>query len=332
MSADHADAHESPQFDAMIETVLGAVRRFSSREIAAAADVPVYRARKFWRALGFPNVPDNEAEFSSEDRRALALLVSLMSDGQLTEHQTVRLTRVLGRAASRLANSQAETLLELVAQSDDKVNGQSISDYWLPALEGLLTYSWRRHLAAALHRLETDLRPTRVIIGFADLVGFTRLSRRLSDADLALTVGGFEGSAADLVIARGGRLVKSLGDEVLFAADTPNAAAEIAIDLVNKVGRRHTPGIRIGLEYGSVVKHAGDVFGDTVNLASRLTAMANPNQILVGPALAAELATFGPHHLESLGTVDIRGMGRQQVSVLHRPGPRTSAAATGDTH
>lgn len=333
MCVSQADAGDSGRFDSVIETILGSPRGFSSREVAEAVGVPVYRARKFWRAFGFPNVPDDEGEFSAEDRRALEILIGLVSDGEFTENQTLRLTRILGRAGSRLANSQAETVLESLQQSDGTaVVGVPLAERLLPDLEALLVYSWRRHLSAAFHRMGPHSSQANVVVGFADLVGFTRLSRQLSGADLTHMVGGFEGTAADLVTAHGGRLVKSLGDEVLFTATAPTVAAAIALQMVEKATRHYSPGIRIGLEYGDVVKHAGDVYGETVNLASRLTAIAQPNQILVGPGMFAEMTKLSRYRLESIGVVDIRGIGELEPAVLHRSGPSLSAASEAYQH
>ena len=135
-------------------------------------------------------------------------------------------------------------------------------------------------------------------------------------------VQGFESGVTDLITAHGGRIIKSLGDEVLFATHDPATAANIALDLAERVSRRkRIPGIRIGLEFGSVVTHAGDVFGDTVNLASRLTAMAEPNHILVGPALASALAYLPGYRLVTMPPIDVRGFGTAAPAELHRSVP-----------
>ena len=86
-------------------------------------------------------------------------------------------------------------------------------------------YSWRRHLTAAFQRLQIDVGMTQqrsATVGFADLVDFTGLSRRLSDDDLVGLVNRFEGRIGDLVTGFGGRVVKSMGDEVLFVTDKPD--------------------------------------------------------------------------------------------------------------
>lgn len=82
-----------------------------------------------------------------------------------------------------------------------------------------------------------------------------------------------------------------LGDEVLFTADDPESVAEIGTRLAAGCDSDpDMPGLRVGMALGPVVRHFGDVFGTTVNLASRLTALTEPNTVLVAPALATALA------------------------------------------
>jgi adenylate cyclase len=306
-------SNQDPDFSA----VLGAPREFSSAEVSERAGIPTYRARRYWRALGFANVPDGEREFTEADIDALSILLGLVGDGVLDEAQAVEFARNFGRAAGRLANGQAESLVAILDASGASDEARSLAvhqrlDLRLPDFEKLLVYTWRRHLAVAMQRVQphvsTDQR-AKLTVGFADLVGFTELSRRLSEQELGSFVRRFESGLSDLVIALGGRVIKSLGDEILFVADTPAAAADIALEIVERARRRTTSGIRIGLELGTVITHAGDVFGDTVNLASRLTTLAEPNHILLGPALAESLRDSPTFALTTLPPVEVRGFG-----------------------
>ena len=94
----------------------------------------------------------------------------------------------------------------------------------------------------------------------------------------------FEGLAADVVTAGGGRVVKTVGDEVLFTADEPGGRRRDRAGAVGADGRRRVvPDVRVGLAHGEVLRSLGDVYGPTVNLASRLTAMAQPGTVLTDP-------------------------------------------------
>ena len=114
----------------------------------------------------------------------------------------------------------------------------------------MLLYSWRRQLNAGVQRLavraeaglasseegregdEDDAPlPLARAVGFADLVSYTSLSRRMNEKTLAQLVQRFENKCAEIISVGGGRLVKTVGDEVLYIAETPAAGAEISLAL-----------------------------------------------------------------------------------------------------
>jgi adenylate cyclase len=320
-------AAEDPAAYELENLLLQHRRRYTSREVAGLAGVPVYRARRFWRALGFANVGDEAVEFTNADVDALVVLLRLVTEGVFDEQHALLLARSLGRAAARLAESQAELSRELLDQvgvaADERaqVLSRTVPDL-LPDLERLLTYTWRRQLAASVGRvLQTDqeARATRLAVGFADLVGFTRLSRHLEELDLARLVDRFEGRSADLVTAGRGRVVKTLGDSVMFVADSAPEAAEIALQLVEvHAGERTVPPVRVGVALGPVLARMGDVFGSTVSLASRLTALAAPDQVLVDARMSAGLTGRRRFKLSQVGPLVARGFDEVTAFTLER--------------
>jgi adenylate cyclase len=119
-------------------------------------------------------------------------------------------------------------------------------------------------------------------VGFVDLVGYTALSQRLTTEQLAQLVGEFESTAQEAVVARDGRLVKLIGDAVMFVAVDAEPAVDIALRLVEAFAERSehlTP--RGGIAVGEVLMRGGDYYGPVVNLASRIGDLAVPNEILV---------------------------------------------------
>ncbi len=193
-------------------------------------------------------------------------------------------------------------------------------------IEPLIIYAWRRHLAATVGRLMTQEESNendglQLAVGFADMVGFTTLVRRLSERQLARLVQHFEELAADIIAARGGRIVKMLGDEVVYAADTPEAAGDIALDLLDIVADDPSmPQLRVGLAYGPVLSHLGDIFGTTVNRASRVTNVARPHSVVIDDAMAQALgdapgftkSRLPPRALRGLGMTVVWTLGREQ--------------------
>ena len=190
-----------------------------------------------------------------------------------------------------------------------------------------MVYAWRRHLASAITRMladagndETPSAPGRVI-GFADLVSFTTLVRRMSERQLAVLVQRFERLASDVVTTHGGRVIKTVGDEVLFIHTDPAAAAAIALDLVEAMSEDDVlPEVRVGMAWGSVVSRLGDVFGVTVNRASRLTAVTPSGRVFVDDELARRLGTVSGFIVRPQRRRSLRGIGLVTPGELHRPG------------
>ena len=114
-------------------------------------------------------------------------------------------------------------------------------------------------------------------MGFADIVGYTRQSRSVSPDELARMLETFESIATTIVTDHDGRVIKTIGDEILFVADDPRAMARIALDLV-EVPDADFPELRVGAAYGAVLSKLGDVFGSMVNIASRLTSLTPPGE------------------------------------------------------
>ena len=158
----------------------------------------------------------------------------------------------------------------------------------------------------------------RLSVGFADLVSFTRLSQRLEARELTMLVDRFGRRSSDVIAGGAGRLVKTVGDEVLFVADTPAAARGSAWTWPRRWPR--TPSCPTS---GSASRPArahpdGRRFGHTVNLASRLTALAAPGTVLVDSATAAALATDDAFELDAERTRAVRGVGLVRPGVVRR--------------
>jgi adenylate cyclase len=319
--------------DDLVDVVLGSPRRLRRDEVAHRAGVPLEDARRLWRAMGFADVGDAVA-FTDEDVDALRLIGTLLDRGVLDASTAVDVARSLGQTMSRLADWQSDTFGRLLVERgvldvDDPLSETSAAalfrelEVLLPALERLLVHGWRRQLAAAVERGLGDAEQSgevetgHLTVGFADQVGFTRLARRMEEAELAALVERFESRSADVVATHGGRVIKTLGDEIFFVSADPAAAAEVSLQLLAEhKDDDWVPRLRIGLATGTVVTRRGDVFGTTVNLASRLTALARPDSVLVDEVTAAALE--GRFVLDPLPPRAVRGLGMVRPVVLRR--------------
>ena len=153
----------------------------------------------------------------------------------------------------------------------DETGPSSCIEEFAEPFERLLVYVWRRHLAAAVSRMEAlsareeDLHTLQLTVGFADIVGFTAMSNQLSEDEIGDLVELYEARCADVVAAHRGRVIKSIGDSVLFVHEDPVEAYEVAEGIITVVGRdARMPDVRVGLASGLVVVRLGDVFGPPV--------------------------------------------------------------------
>ncbi len=295
--------------------------------------VSMVGARRFWHALGFPLVDSEQQFFTDADLQALRRMARLVRAERIDEASALAITRAFARTADRLGSWQVHIVAESIS---DQVGGQ-VTDaetarraaaevVGLAAdLEPLLVYAWRRHLADAVTRLLSDAspgdeqEPGRRLVGFADLVSFASVVQRLSERELSHTVQRFEALATDVVTAHGGRVVKTVGDEVLFSAQRVAPGVAIALDLVDALAEDPVlPEVRVGCAYGPVVSRLGDVFGTTVNRAARLSAIANPGNVLVDSGCATALVSQTGFAIRALRRRSLRGVGQVTPHLLTR--------------
>ncbi|MGZ4632096.1 MAG: adenylate/guanylate cyclase domain-containing protein [Actinomycetes bacterium] len=329
------DAADPPDLADQIDTeLLGGARKYTRGEVAEQAGVPVEYARRLWRAMGFANVGDAAVAFTDQDLAAIRRLLTLVGDGVLDEELAVSVTRALGHNAARLAEWQLDAVVEhlvndagLPVDAATRRAAEMLSEH-VEDLEQLLVFVWRRQLAAvagrALAAQERGVGADGVAgvlsVGFADLVSYTRLSQKLEERELAALVDRFGKRSADVIAAAGGRLVKTVGDEVLFVADRAEDAAVIGLELAETMAEDPVlPDVRVGIATGAVVTRMGDVFGRTVNLASRLTALAAPGTVLVDRDTADALDGNTDCALDVERTRAVRGMGLVRPGVVRRP-------------
>jgi adenylate cyclase len=227
---------------------------------------------------------------------------------------------------ARLADWEVATMAQVVDERDPSGAGdlmRVLEEMGRP-FEGLLIYAWRRHLAAAVARVqalranEEDLNTVQLTVGFADIVSFTALSNQLSEERIGDLVELFESRCSDVVASQHGRVIKSIGDSVLFVNDDPVRAYDTAEGIINVVGRdARMPDVRVGLASGSVVMRLGDVFGPPVNLAARLTAVARRNRVIIDNA-TAELLPADEFETRVLPGRPVRGFGVVEPVAVRR--------------
>lgn len=319
--------------DLLEERLIGAPRTLRRAEVAAAAEVSPETTAQMWRALGFVNARDEDVVFTEKDVEAMRAVTEIVQNRELDETTAVGLARAIGRSTDRMAMWALQLITDMV--NGDQGMGVDSQVAQLSAertveladeLAPLVDYAWRRNLAVAISRMIADSEPESHVgvvrtIGFADLVNFTQLVRQLSERELAALVQRFEALASDVVSNWGGAIVKTVGDEVLFSHTTVEGAVGIAFDLLDLAAADDLiPRMRVGLATGRVLARLGDVYGTTVNRASRLTGAAAPGTVLVDQDVAAAVRGRGDVRATAREALQLPGLGQMAPWVLSKTG------------
>ncbi|MCV7419847.1 adenylate/guanylate cyclase domain-containing protein [Mycobacterium yunnanensis] len=333
---------------AITRGLLAGTGRFTRTEVLDAAGIPLDVGRRLWRALGFAEVADDQRVFTSADAAALSDVSGMITAGIVDADGAVAMARPFGQLLSRLAAAHTSFISEVMGKrlgedysateppSPEQLSAQAvqITHELLPVLERTTLYVWRRHMATAAGRAVLlpsaeeivngeDSRP--MAVGFVDLSGFTQLSRTLSVAELSTLLSEFEAQVSDTVVSHHGRVIKNVGDEVMFISDDPAAAAAIAMELVEHIGAdERLPAAHAGLAYGPVLQRNGDVFGPVVNIAARITSLARRGTVRVDESMTESLSSAMQFQVSRRAPRRVTGYPQLRSYRLRR---RTSPAA-----
>jgi adenylate cyclase len=315
--------------EALERLLLDGPRRYTRLQVADMAGMPPQRTQRLWRALGFPDVADDDPVFTDADVQALAVLSTLIDSGFVEPGNEASIARAMGQALSRLADWQTDMLADALTRPGPDGQRRSVGPdevvdvarALLPKMRDIQHYVWRRHLAANADRLLASSGPgdrRELGVGFADLVGYTSRSRGMGGRELGAMIEDFESIAAEVIARHHGRVVKTVGDGVLFTAATAVDAVEIGLDLPDAWKSEERPPLRVGAAYGAVLTRLGDVYSPVVNLASRLTSLARPNSLLVDQELAARVRDVPGYRVRPLRRVSVRGYDHLQPWLVRR--------------
>ncbi len=339
-------ASQSP--DELAVALLGEPLKLTRREVAERSGVSLNRARRFWHAFGFPTTGRDDVRFTDADCAAMRGVLEVAQAASMSEEAALSMARAFASTTSRLASWQVQLLTEdLAGWSEEPIHDPPhpvpddgspvIEDLWEspevrtesghaqevvdalieanPDIEKLLLYAWRRHLLDTLVRTAgqadaKDVLHGELVVGFADLVDFTSMVNGLSEREIARVVERFEAVAASIVVHHHGRIVKNVGDEVVFTCADPVCSAHIAVELIDTVRDDEVlPSVRVAMAQGPVVARHGDVYGPTVNRAARLADITHPDGALIDSALAALLSEDASLYVRPIRRRRLRGVG-----------------------
>ena len=335
-SHSHRDEPGADTAARLDEALLGGARRYALSQVVERTGLDERFVKRYWRWIGLPVTHPTETWFTDADVDALKDAAALFEREQMDERAQMTFVRSVGHTTERLALWQVEALVEHLARRYelDETSARLLALDRLPEMSEMLSrqleHAWRRQLAALTGRTaiefagsrgddrnDTQQLPLLRAVGFADIVSFTKRTAGLGSEELAEFVQRFEAGARDIIVTAGGRVVKTIGDAVLFVTDDVTTGAEVALGLAETSGvalGTATPGepeipVRVALVWGRVLSRFGDIFGPTVNLAARLTEQADPSTVLVDQDTAALLAPSKGYALTAQPERDVPGIG-----------------------
>jgi adenylate cyclase len=294
--------------------------RITAKELAARTGLTVDQIERVWRAGGLPELDLDAAVFTADDVAGFATFAA--GAEMFGEEPTLQFVRVVGAAMASIADA---------AMAMFGINVQPHFDGRVDELEHarvmeLASRTLRDQVPLAVvsflgHHVDVASRRTAIgaaggmatatldlVVGFLDLVGSTALGNDLSAQELGRVITDFERITTDAVTRRGGRVVKHIGDEVMFVVPNAADACDVALELCAHFGpRTETPMLRGALAFGPLVRGYGDYYGPLVNLASRMVKVAEPGAVVVTDEVRAAVAGRADLVLEELGSSTVRG-------------------------
>src|SRR3954471_12695870 len=270
-------------------------------EVAAELDVPVDDVRAAWRAFGLVDLGADTPVASTDDVEMLRVLRDMAA--VLGFDAVLGLARVMGSAMARIGDATSTVVRGRMPSMSVAVSGSELATARsfagvasiVPRVGVALDTLYRHHLEnARMHFERTESWDVvgeggiRVGIGFADLCGFTGMTEQLSMDGLSMLLTRFEEVASDVVQDHGARVVKFLGDAVMYVPPDAGPALAVADELVAAASVRGMTA-RAGVTVGTVLALDGDYFGPVVNLAARLVAIAETDTIFASDPVVERL-------------------------------------------
>lgn len=268
----------------------------SARETSETTGIDIDVLQRIQRAMGLPRVDDPDAAVHLRVDAEAASFAQRFIEIGFDADQIVQISRVLSEGLSRAAEAMRYAALVSVldpsaTELDVAKNAEALLSQVAPLLGPMIQETLRLQLRHSMEdeavtageRAEGQRLPGArlVSIAFADLVGFTRLGEVVPPEDLEHLAHRLADLARDVAVPPV-RFIKTIGDEVMLVSSDPVALLNSVMDLVDATeGDDDLPRLRAGVATGMAVSRAGDWFGSSVNLASRVTGAARPGSTLV---------------------------------------------------
>jgi adenylate cyclase len=295
-------------------------RRYTYKEAAQETGLDPALIERIIATLGIS--PMHVETLTEDDLQLLRYVAAVLSAG-LPLVAMLQLTRVYGQAMARVADAEVR-LFHLYVHEPLMRSGaggletaeemMSLTRALLPIASPVMDQVHQRylqhfieqdvvgHMESDLDGASLDLGRMRVVIAFADLAGYTRLTEEAGELEAVDAVERFV-EAVEMTLPDDARVIKTIGDEVMIVGSDPGALTDWAVGFQRLHDERPLP--RIGLHSGVALYRDGDYFGRDVNIAARIAARSAGGEVLV----TRPVVELGSSYLEfeRIGEVRLKG-------------------------
>ena len=323
------DGHLSLRFADRFTAPLGEASSRTYAELIASRGERGRLLGSVYAAFGLAE-PDPAARLTHDEETLVGEFLDIWSGLSPAPDAPARGARIVGESTRRTVEAFLD-LWDEVARSDwapehgsgVAAPGGELSARMAALLPSLLAWLEQRHAEVAvqsriIRSFEDQLerlgrlpeRPRhQPAIAFVDLAGYTRLTEEAGDELAVRSAVRLQELSTVAATVHGGRLVKLLGDGVMFRFPAALPAVRAIAELLPKLRADGLPAGHAGLTSGPVIDRDGDVYGRTVNLAARLAAASGPNEILVTADVVEALADSG-FEFSAAGDATLKGFGQ----------------------
>jgi adenylate cyclase len=300
--------------------------RYTAQEISERSGLERKFQDRIWQALGMALAPEDEKVYDDADLEA-ARNVKRFREAGLPDNGILEIAQVMGQSMAGVAGAITRVFGDAFLQPDDTEYelghryagaAQGMTPLVAPTLEHVHQVHQRAAIRQAMlgsEELATGrLSGDPMAVGFADLVGFTRLGEAVPADELGAVARRLSDLAMDVASSEV-PLVKTIGDAAMFVSRDPNALVDAALRLVSAAEQEEEgfPAVHAGLAYGEALNRGGDWYGRPVNLASRITDFARPGSVVAAKDLRE--AVDGDYRWSNAGRRRFKGV-KGEVSVF----------------
>jgi adenylate cyclase len=305
----------------------------SYADVAREHDVPESLIEHLHQSIGF-EAPQQQ-DRAGEDDLTLLDVLDLFASVDVPEDPVVRLFAVYAEAVRRLAKAEVD-LYEANVEEHLRTSGMSereliefgtnFGNRASAALEKALVMVYRRHrvhvwIEHSVNHVEAALDaagikgylPQPPAICFVDLTGYTRLTEERGDRFAADVAARLASLVKEISRRRGGSPIRWLGDGGMFHFRDPADSVAAGLDMVEEAPAIGLPPAHIGIHAGPVIFQDGDVYGRTVNIASRLASVAQAGEVVVSQEVAQRTEDV---RFQEIGPVTLKGVAAPMLLFL----------------